>query len=126
MGMIAAIAAGGATGAVLRHFSGAWMLRWLGGSFPFGTLFVNIVGSFVMGILVSLFALWYTPSPILRAFLTVGLLGGFTTFSTFSLDVMTLLERGDSSTALLYVLLSVGLSVGALAGGLALTREWLL
>ena len=85
-------------------------------------LSVNVGGSFIMGVLVEVMALAWSPSLELRAFMTVGALGAFTTFSTFSLDFMVLFERGALGAALLYALLSVVLSITALFAGLALMR----
>ena len=124
MQMILAVAAGGALGAVGRYVVAAQALRLMGPNFPWGTLTVNVVGSLVMGILVELMALRINLSPEMRAFLVVGVLGGFTTFSAFSLDVSLLLERNMLGQAFLYAVASVILSVGALFVGLALTRHW--
>lgn len=123
MKIIAAIAIGGAVGAVARHLVGAQMLRLLGSGFPWGTLTVNVVGSFAMGALMELMAVRWNVGPELRAFMTVGVLGAFTTFSTFSLDVAVLGERGALLPAALYVLVSVGLSIAALFFGLWLFRQ---
>lgn len=122
MKMVLAIAAGGAVGSVMRHFVGHQMAVWLGHGFPWGTLTVNVAGCFAMGVLVELMALAWSPSQELRAFLTVGLLGAMTTFSTFSLDVAVLTGRGVTPLAAVYVVLTVALSVGALFAGLAVTR----
>src|SRR3546814_19075285 len=81
--LLAAIAFGGALGAVARHLAVGQVALWAGPGFLFGTLAVNVVGSFAMGAIVELSALVWSPSPELRAFLTVGFLGAFTTFSTF-------------------------------------------
>jgi len=123
--IIAAIAIGGAVGAVARHFVGVQMLRLFGSGFPWGTISVNVVGSFAMGALVELMAVRWNVGPELRAFMTVGVLGAFTTFSTFSLDVAVLGGRGAVFPAALYVLLSVGLSISALFFGLWLSRQLL-
>lgn len=123
MNMVLSIAAGGALGSVLRHFAGRGALALFGAGFPFGTLFVNVTGSFVMGVLVSLFAHTLNPSQEMRAFLTVGLLGGFTTFSSFSLDVATLYERGQMGAAALYVGLSFVLSFAGIFAGMFLVRS---
>jgi CrcB protein len=120
--LLAAIAIGGAVGALGRHFVNVLALAWFGTAFPWGTLAVNIAGSFLMGIFVELSALAWTPGPALRAMLTVGLLGAFTTFSTFSLETALLYERGQMGLSALYVLLSVTLSVGGLFAGLAFIR----
>lgn len=125
MTMVVWVAAGGALGAVGRYLVGFGMLRWLGPNFPWGTLTVNIVGSLAMGLLVGALAHRYSISPEIRAFLTIGLLGGFTTFSAFTLDVSVLLERKDQAMAIFYVAASVGLAVGALFAGLAIARALL-
>lgn len=123
MQMIAAIAAGGAIGAVLRHLISQFSLHVAGPEFPWGTVSVNIIGSFVMGVLVALFAHYGNPSQELRAFLTVGVLGALTTFSTFSLDVATLWERGDILATGSYIAVSVVFSILALFAGLYLVRN---
>lgn len=120
--LIAAVAAGGACGAVGRYFVAAQVTAWTGIGFPFGTLTVNVLGCFAMGLLVELSALVWSPSPELRSFLTVGFLGAFTTFSTFSLETGLLYERGALLLCALYVLASVALSVGAFFAALALVR----
>jgi CrcB protein len=122
MKLIVAIAAGGAMGAVSRHYVGVFALKWLGAGFPFGTLTVNIVGSFLMGMLITLMALKWNVGNELRAFLTVGLLGGFTTFSAFSLDFATLVERGESLIAAGYVAASVVLALAGIFVGMHLVR----
>jgi CrcB protein len=122
MKLILAIAAGGAIGAVARHYVAHQAAVWLGHGFPVGTLAVNVIGSFVMGVLIETMALTWSTSAELRAFLTVGVLGAFTTFSTFSLDVAALIERGETLNAGLYIAASVILSIGALFGGLILMR----
>lgn len=113
---------GGGIGAALRHGVNIGAARLLGTSFPWGTLTVNIVGSFVMGLLTAWFAFEASPSQHWRLFLTTGILGGFTTFSTFSLDSALLIERGTYVTAAVYMIGSVILSVGALFAGLTLVR----
>lgn len=124
MQMILAIAAGGAFGSVLRHLVGRGALALMGPSFPYGTLFVNVAGSFVMGVLAAYFAHIANPSQEMRAFLTVGLLGGFTTFSAFSLDIVTLSERGEIFAAILYIALSILLSLSAIFAGLFIVRSF--
>lgn len=123
MGTLLSIAAGGAIGAVLRHGAGLLALRTLGPDFPWATMGVNILGSFLMGICVGLFAHVGQPSHELKAFITVGLLGGFTTFSTFSLDTVMLWERGNIMAAGGYALASVAVSICALLAGLYLIRS---
>ena len=122
MGMVAAIAFGGALGSVARYGTMVWMTRWLGAGFPYGTLAVNMVGGFIMGALIEISALVWSPSEPMRAFLAVGILGGYTTFSTFSLDSWLLIERGDYGFAALYIAASLLLSIGGLVAGLYLTR----
>lgn len=124
MNLVLSIAAGGAIGSVLRHYVGKAAMVMLGSGFPYGTLFVNVAGSFVMGVLVGLFAHTVNPSQELRAFLTVGLLGGFTTFSSFSLDVVTLYERGEIASAVFYIALSLILSLAGIFAGLFLVRSF--
>ena len=115
---------GGGIGAALRHGCNVLFARALGTAFPYATLFENVLGSAVMGILVALFAFKTDVPQHMRLFLTTGILGGYTTFSTFSLDAAVLYERGDLGQAALYVLLSVALSIGGLFAGLALIRAW--
>lgn len=114
------VATGGALGAVARYLTGVATLRLAGPGFPWGTLAVNIAGSFLMGVLVVVLAAkgGNRFSPLLMT----GLLGGFTTFSAFSLDALTLWERGNAQMALIYVAASVILSLMAIAGGLAAAR----
>ena len=115
------VALGGAIGASLRWLTGVAMLRALGPSeFPLAIITVNVVGSFLMGVFVGAAA--HKGLTHLSPFVMTGLLGGFTTFSAFSLETMTLIERGQFGAASLYILLSVGLSVAALALGLIVAR----
>ncbi len=123
MNVILAVAAGGALGALGRHFVNMAAVHLLGTGFPWGTLAVNVIGSFTMGLIIELSALIWSPSLQLRAFLTVGVLGAFTTFSTFSLDVALLYGRGELVLAAGYIIFSVVLSVGALFAALALVRH---
>jgi CrcB protein len=119
------VALGGAIGASARYLVGVQAVRLLGHGFPWGTLFVNVAGSLVMGILVEIMALKLNTTQDMRAFLTVGLLGGFTTFSAFSLDAMVLFERKEVLTSAVYVAVSVCLSLAALVAGLWGTRSLL-
>src|SRR5215467_2874412 len=114
---------GGGIGASLRHGFNIAFARLLGTAFPYATLFENVSGSIVMGILVAIFAFRSGIPHHWQLFLTTGVLGGYTTFSTFSLDVALLYERGQVGLAALYVLLSVVLSIGGLFAGLALVRN---
>ncbi len=120
---LALVALGGAIGAGCRHLVNLGSLRMFGPNYPVGTLTVNVVGGLLMGLLAGYFALKYEAGGQgLRLFLATGILGGFTTFSAFSLDAMLLWERGDVVAALAYVLLSVILSIAALAAGLFIMR----
>lgn len=115
---------GAGIGGMLRHGIGLLSLRWLGPNFPYGTLAINVIGSALMGLVIGVLASRNMPGQTLRLFLTTGILGGFTTFSTFSLDSVTLWERGEVAAAIGYVLASVILSLGALVGMLLLARAW--
>ncbi len=115
-------AAGGAIGAAGRYLVGLGAVRLLGHGFPWGTLIVNIVGSLIMGALIEAIALRYSISNEMRTFLTTGILGGFTTFSAFSLDFAVLFERKAYGLAGLYLGASVFLSILALFMGLWLAR----
>lgn len=120
--LILAIAVGGALGSIARYLAAGQVNRLIDTGFPWGVLAVNVAGSFAMGMLVELMALRWSVSPELRAFIVVGLLGGFTTFSSFSLDAALLIERGTLGPALGYVLGSVLLSIGGLFAGLWVMR----
>ncbi|GBD47501.1 fluoride efflux transporter CrcB [Methylopila sp. Yamaguchi] len=115
------VALGGAIGSLARYGVNLWTLRSFGPGFPWGTLTVNVVGGFVMGLLAALLTLRGGSSEA-RLFLMTGVLGGFTTFSAFSLDAVSLWERGEGSAAAVYVIASVAVSIAALVGGLALGR----
>ena len=120
--MWASVAFGGALGASLRYGVASIALRLMGPNFPWGTLTVNVVGSLAMGLLVEALALRFSISPELRVMLVTGFLGGFTTFSAFSLDTANLIEKHSYGPAALYVTGSLVLSVGALFAGLAIGR----
>ncbi|MFV3128503.1 fluoride efflux transporter CrcB [Niveispirillum sp. KHB5.9] len=122
MKMVFYVAIGGAFGSVARYLTAVGFARWTDGGFPWATLTVNIVGSFIMGLLTALMAGAWVPSPEVRAFLTVGILGGFTTFSSFSLDAANMLQRGDIGLAAAYVLSSLVIGFGGLFAGLYLVR----
>lgn len=117
------VAAGGALGSGMRHLVNLAALRLLGPAFPWGTLFVNIAGSLAMGLFVELLARRLGGSAELRLFVATGILGGFTTFSAFSLDVAVLYERGAVAQVALYVTASLGVSVAALFLGMWLGRS---
>jgi fluoride exporter len=114
------VALGGAIGATLRFGVTTATARAFTGSFPIGTLAVNVAGSLVMGLLFVLL----TTRTHLHPFLLTGILGGFTTFSAFSLDAVTLWERGQANEAALYVAASVILSIAALIAGAAIARSF--
>ena len=120
--LLAAVAGGGALGSMARYAVGIASVRWFGPGFPWGTLLINILGSFVIGALAEMFALRWDASQPARAFLVIGICGGFTTFSTFSLDVVTLLNRGETLPAAAYALASVILSVMALLAAVYILR----
>jgi fluoride exporter len=122
MGMIIAIAAGGGLGALARHYAAAGAMHLWGAAFPYGTLLVNVTGSFLIGLLMETMALKWQVSLEMRAFLVTGLLGGFTTFSAFSFDVLKLAETDQTLAALLYVFLSVALSLAAIFAAVSLAR----
>jgi CrcB protein len=115
---------GGGIGASMRHGFNLLFSRTLGTAFPYATLFENVTGSITMGVLVALFAFRSGIPQHWQLFLTTGILGGYTTFSTFSLDTALLYERGQVGLAALYVLLSVVLSIGGLFAGLTLVRSF--
>jgi CrcB protein len=121
-GLLLAIAIGGGIGSLARHYLSTGIYQITGTNFPYGIFVVNVLGGLVMGIIVELGALKLNYSLEMRAFLTTGILGGFTTFSTFSLDAALLIERGDWIGAFIYMIGSVVLSVGALFFGLWLVR----
>jgi len=112
------IALGGAAGATSRHLVSLWAMRLLGTGLPWGTLLVNVAGSFVMGAFIELLALRFQGSLELRLAIATGFLGGFTTFSAFSLDFAVMWQRGDVAWAVAYAAASVFLSIGALFLGL--------
>jgi fluoride exporter len=119
---IVAVAVGGSIGSVARYLVAIGSNKIFGMNFPWGILIINVTGSFLIDALVGLFATRSDLPQAVRIFLTVGICGGYTTFSTFSLDSYYLLERGELGAALLYMIGSVLLSIGALGGGLYLSR----
>ena len=122
LNLLIAVAAGGALGAVGRFLVMSGVGHWVGIAFPWGTLVVNVIGSFALGALIEIMALAWSPSETLRAFLVVGVLGAFTTFSTFSLDVVVLMQRGEAISVALYVAASVFICVLALWAGMSAFR----
>jgi CrcB protein len=119
---IMAVAVSGAVGSVARYLAGIGSGKLLGMDFPWSTLIINIFGSFVLGTLVETFALKWSADQTTRVLLTVGLCGGFTTFSTFSLDAVSLITRGATLYAAIYTIASVAFSIGCLYAGLHLMR----
>lgn len=119
------VAAGGAIGASLRHLSGIAALRLFGAGFPWGTLFVNVFGSLLMGLFIAWMVKKTGVSNEMRLFVATGILGGFTTFSAFSLDVANMIERGAMSSAFIYIAASVVISLVAVFIGLWFGRSFL-
>ncbi len=113
---------GGAIGAGARHLVGRAALALWGPGFPVGTLAVNVIGGLAMGLLAGWLATRASGDDALRYLLGVGVLGGFTTFSAFSLETVLMIERGDLTTAVFYILASVVLAIGALFAGLQVSR----
>jgi CrcB protein len=121
MNALVLVMAGGAVGAGARHLVGRAALAAFGPGWPWGTLIVNVAGGLAMGLLVGVLARMAAAEPW-RLLIGVGVLGGFTTFSSFSLDTIVMIERGAWAAALSYVALSVVASIAALAAGLGFTR----
>ncbi|WP_371420169.1 fluoride efflux transporter CrcB [Tardiphaga sp.] len=115
---------GGGLGATLRHVVNVTCARCMGTAFPWGTFIINITGSTVMGLIAGYLAYKGEASQPWRLFLMTGILGGYTTFSAFSLDTVLFYERGELGLALAYVLGSVVLSIAGLFAGLALVRHF--
>ncbi len=113
---------GGGLGAAARHGINMSAARLVGTGFPYGTMLINIVGSMAMGLIAEYFALKGHLPQHWRLFLTTGILGGFTTFSAFSLEAALLYERGQVAGAAIYVVASVALSIAGLFAGLAIVR----
>ncbi|MGI9301308.1 MAG: fluoride efflux transporter CrcB [Gammaproteobacteria bacterium] len=120
---ILAIAAGGALGAVLRYWTSTGVHSVLGREFPYGTLTVNVTGSLLMGVLTALLMERVNLGPEWRAGLLIGVLGSFTTFSTFSYETLALIEHGDLGRAAMNVFLSIVLCLLAVGAGLLIGRQ---
>lgn len=125
MNAVVTVFIGAGIGGVLRHWLNAAVTAWLGAAFPYGILTINGLGSTVMGLVAAWFISSGDADPSMRLFLATGILGGFTTFSAFSLDTVALIERGEVGAAAIYVVASVGLSVLGLAAGMWAMRAWL-
>jgi fluoride exporter len=117
------IAVGSAMGGVSRYLIGGLSQRLIAGTFPLGTLLINITGSFLLGLILRYGVETPTLTPEVRALLTIGFCGGYTTFSTFSYETVALVEDGQWARAALYISLSVGLSLIATFLGFAAARE---
>lgn len=122
MNLILAIFVGGGLGSVARHYGVLWAGQRFGDAFPYGTLLVNIMGCFLIGAIIEGLALKFQAPAEIRALLVTGFLGGFTTFSAFSLDFFKLAETGQAAAACAYVLASVFLSLLAVFAGVFLLR----
>lgn len=120
--LLAFVALGGAIGSVGRFAVMSWVGHVFGSAFPWGTLTVNVAGGFLMGALLELSALAWSPSPEIRALLVVGVLGGFTTFSTFTMDLYYLFERGAVLSAFAYAVGSVVACLIAFWAAMSLLR----
>jgi CrcB protein len=116
------VAIGGAVGSVARYFVNLWAFRLWGAHFPWGTLAVNVVGGLAIGFLSEVIARKFNASTEMRLLVVTGVLGGFTTFSSFSLDAVGLFERGEMALSAVYIVASVVISILAVCVGLALGR----
>lgn len=119
---IVLVAFGGAVGSVLRYLTGVWALRLFGPGFPFGTLAVNIIGSYAIGCVAEALVRGFSAPVDLRLLVMTGLIGGFTTFSAFSLDLWMLYERGEVALAFVYLAATLILSLAATGAGLFTVR----
>ncbi|WP_392566890.1 fluoride efflux transporter CrcB [Utexia brackfieldae] len=111
------VALGGAVGSILRYLTSVWAVQYLGSAFPYGTLIVNVIGSFFIGLVLAMLETNILVSPHWRPLIMVGILGGFTTFSSFSLDTLNLLIQAQYLKAGLYLLLNVVLGLIAVSIG---------
>lgn len=123
MGELGVIAAGGALGAIMRFWISGGIYAWLGRDFPYGTLAVNLIGSFIIGIAFILLTERLTLGAEIRAFVLIGFLGAFTTFSTFSLETLFLLQQGLLVKAAANIFLSVVLCIIATWAGILLAKS---
>ncbi|SCX28582.1 fluoride efflux transporter CrcB [Agrobacterium rosae] len=119
---IALVAIGGALGSIARYLVGVWSVRLAGPNFPWGTLTVNVVGAFLIGLTVEVIARRFDASSEMRVLLVTGVIGGFTTWSSFTLDAVVLFERGEIGLSALYLGASLLVSFAAIFAGLALGR----
>lgn len=116
------VALGGAIGSVGRYLVGLWGVRLAGANFPWGTLTVNVAGAFLIGLMAEVIARRFNASPEMRVFIVTGIIGGFTTWSSFTLDAVVLFERGAVGLAAVYLMASLMVSFLAIFAGLALGR----
>ncbi len=123
MNPILVVAAGGALGSVARYLVGVWATRLFGIGFPWGTLCVNLVGSFVIGLVVELSALRFQLTPETRLFIITGLIGGFTIFSSYALEISAVMQRGNHILAALYAFGSIIAGVGAIFLAILIVRR---
>ena len=124
MNQILGIMLGGAFGAIFRYLFSNGVYAWLGRGFPYGTLAVNVIGSFLMGLLTILLIEKGNVSEVVKLTLLVGFLGAFTTFSTFSMDTLNLINQGQLVRALLNMFLNVGICVLAVWLGIIIGRQF--
>jgi len=123
MNQLVAIGIGGAVGSVLRFGMSTWVHTYVSRTFPYGTLAVNVLGCLAMGFLFVLFLERFADSAVWRAGILIGVLGGFTTFSSFSIETFNLLEQGEPLRAFVNVMLSVMVCLGATWIGVAIGRQ---
>jgi CrcB protein len=119
---VLAVFLGGGAGSALRYWLSGSVYRFVAPTFPYGTLTVNVLGCFLIGFLMAFFEERFVVRPLLRVFLTIGVLGGFTTFSTFSYETVSLLQEGSSMSGILNILVSLGGCLSATLLGNALGR----
>ena len=116
------IGLGGFIGAVLRYQVSGWAYQAMGTDFPYGTLVVNIAGSFVLGLFLTFAEGKFMVSPVMRSFIAIGILGAFTTFSTFSFETVQLMQSGSYISAVLNIVLSLALGIPAVMGGILIAK----
>lgn len=124
MNGILVVATGGAIGSVARYLFGMWTVRTFGFGFPWGTLGVNLIGAFLIGVIVELSAARLHLAPELRLFLITGIMGGFTTFSSYALEVSAMMQRGNHALAALYGFGSIASGVGAIFLAIFIVRRF--
>ncbi|WP_237151465.1 fluoride efflux transporter CrcB [Oryzibacter oryziterrae] len=124
LNLVLLVALGGALGSVARYLVGVAAGKLFGADFPWGTVTVNVLGSIIMGLFIGLLSLKFNGSQALRVFFAVGILGGFTTLSSFALDSVTLWERGAYLSASGYVIGTLIASIGGLVAGLWIVRSF--